>query len=98
MTISKYKKLIILFCVYIVFWIILISVLEILFKPEIPIALTRFLPLHDILLELGMIFIIVLPLSALIGLIIGGYFISPIILYLHIKFFGSKMYYGIQVE
>ncbi|MFX1418224.1 MAG: hypothetical protein ACFE9N_04800 [Promethearchaeota archaeon] len=98
MNFSKYKKLIIAFVVYVVFWIILISVLEVLFRPEIPLALTRLLPLDDILLQLGMIFIIILPLSALIGLIIGGYLISPIILYLHTKFFGSKMYYGIQVE
>ncbi|UCC21259.1 MAG: hypothetical protein JSV62_08275 [Promethearchaeota archaeon] len=98
MNFSKYKKLIILFVVYIVFWIILISILEILFRPEIPIALTRFIPLDDILLELGIIFIIILPLSAFTGLLIGGYLISPIILYLHIKFYGSKMYYGIQVR
>jgi hypothetical protein len=69
-----------------------------LFRPVIPIALTRFVPLDDILLELGLIFIIVLPLSALIGLLIGGYLISPIILYLHKKLYGSKMHYGIQLE
>jgi len=98
MSISKYKKLIILFSVYIVFWIIVISILEILFRPAIPIALTRFVPLNDILLELGIIFIIILPLSALIGLLIGGYLISPIILYLHKKLYGSRMHYGIQFE
>jgi len=76
----------------------MISVLEVLFRPEIPIALTRILPLDDALLELGIIFIIILPLSPLIGLIIGGYLISPIIIYLHKKFYGSKMHYGIQLE
>jgi hypothetical protein len=98
MSISKYKKLIILFFVYIVFWIIIINILEILFRPAIPIALTRFLPLNDILLELAIIFIIILPLSALIGLLIGGYLISPIILYLHKKLYGSRKHYGIQLE
>ncbi len=98
MNISKYKKLIILFSIYIVFWIIVIGVLEGLFRPVIPIALTRFVPLDDILLELGIIFIVILPLSALIGLFIGGYLISPIILYLHKKLYGSKMHYGIQLE
>ncbi|MFX0040354.1 MAG: hypothetical protein ACFFCY_07405 [Promethearchaeota archaeon] len=98
MNFSKYKKLIVLFIVYIVFWIIIVSILEILFRPSIPIALSRFVPLNDILLELGFIFIIVLPLSALVGLLIGGYLISPIIIYLHKKLYGSKMYYGIQFE
>ncbi len=98
MKISKYKKLLILFFVYIIFWIIIISILEILFRPVIPIDLSRFIPLDDVLLELGIIFIIILPLSALTGLIIGGYLISPIILYLHKKFYGSSMYYGIQTE
>ncbi|MFX0155511.1 MAG: hypothetical protein ACFE9Q_13395 [Candidatus Hodarchaeota archaeon] len=69
-----------------------------LFKPTIPIALTRFVPLNDVLLELALIFIIILPLSSLFGLLIGGYLITPIILYIHKKFYGSKMYYGIQIE
>jgi hypothetical protein len=64
----------------------------------IPIALSRFVPLDDILLELGLIFIVILPLSALIGSIIGGYLISPIILYFHKKLYSSKMHYGIQLE
>ncbi|MFX0003436.1 MAG: hypothetical protein ACFFAA_05940 [Promethearchaeota archaeon] len=98
MSFSKYKKLIVLFTIYIVFWIIVISILENLFRPAIPIALSRFVPLDDILLELGFIYIIILPLSALVGLLIGGYLISPIILYLHKKLYGSKMYYGIQFE
>jgi len=96
--ISKYRNLLILYIFYIIFWIIIISILKVLFKPAAPIALTRFLPLNDILLELGFIFIIILPLSALIGLIIGGYLITPIILYFHKKIYGSKKYYGIQVE
>lgn len=98
MKLSKYKTLIILFFLYILFWIIIISVLKILFQPAIPIALTRLIPLDDVLLELGIIFIISLPLSSLIGLIVGGYLIAPIILYLHKKIYGSKMHYGIQME
>lgn len=97
MKLSKYKTLIILFFLYILFWIIIISILKILFQPTIPIALTRLIPLDDVLLELGFIFIISLPLSSLIGLIIGGYLIGPIILYLHKKIYGSKMHYGIQM-
>lgn len=98
MKFSKYRTLLILFFIYIVFWIIIISVLNNLFQPAVPIALTRFVPLDNVLLELAIIFIIYLPLSSLIGLIIGGYLIAPMILYLHKKIYGSKMYYGIQTE
>jgi hypothetical protein len=98
MGISRYKILITVFLLYIIFWIIIISVLEIIFKPTLPLALTRFIPLDDVLLELGVIFIIILPLSSLAGLVIGGYLIAPFILILHKKIYGSKMYYGIQIE
>ena len=98
MNLSKYKNSLILFIFYIFFWIIIISILKELFKPSVTIALTRFLPLNDILLELAFIFIIIFPLSPLFGLFIGGYIIAPIILYLHKKIYGSKVHYGIQVE
>ncbi len=98
MKISKYRTLLIGFFLYIIFWIIIISVLKSLFHPAIPIALTRLIPIDDVLLELGIIFIISLPLSSLIGLILGGYLIAPLILYLHKKIYGSKMHYGIQRE
>ncbi|MFX0030000.1 MAG: hypothetical protein ACFE8B_12365 [Candidatus Hermodarchaeota archaeon] len=98
MNISKFRNLIILFVIYVVFWTVTISILEILFRPAIPITLTRFVPLDDVLLELEIIFIFILPLSALVGLFIGGFLISPIILYLHKKLYGSKMHYGIQLE
>jgi len=64
----------------------------------IPIRLSHLIPLDNILLELGFIFIIILPLSPLIGLIVGGYIIAPFILYFHKKIYGSKMHYGIQME
>ncbi|UCD00825.1 MAG: hypothetical protein JSV23_08040 [Promethearchaeota archaeon] len=96
--ISKYRNLLIIYVIYIIFWIIIVGILSVLIKPTARIALTRFSPSGDLLLELGLIFIIILPLSALIGLIIGGYLITPIILYLHKKIYGSKKYYGIQFE
>lgn len=98
MNLSKYKTPLILFLLYIIFWIIIVGFLRELFKPSIPIALTRFLPLNDVLLELASIFIIILPLSGLFGFFIGGYLITPMILYLHKKIYGSKKYYGIQVK
>lgn len=98
MKFSKYRTLITVFFIYIVFWIIIISILRLIFQPEIPIPLTALILVDDILLELGIIFVIFLPLSSLIGLIVGGYLITPLILYLHKKIYGSKMHYGIQIE
>jgi hypothetical protein len=98
MILSKYRKLLLLFFVYVIVWIIIISILELLFRLVDPIDLSRFVPVDDVLLELGIIFIIVLPLSALIGLFIGGYLLSPVVLFLHKKLYGSRMHYGIQTE
>jgi len=98
MKFSKYRTLITVFFIYIVFWIIIISILRLIFQPEIPIPLTALILVDDVLLELGIIFVIILPLSSFIGLIVGGYLITPLILYLHKKIYGSKMHYGIQIE
>ncbi|MCK4381336.1 MAG: hypothetical protein KAW51_09390 [Candidatus Lokiarchaeota archaeon] len=95
---SKFRNLIALYLLYIIFWIIIIALLRNLYRPAVPMALTRFIPLNDLFLELGIIFIVILPLSGIIGLIIGGYIISPLILSLHKKIYRSKRHYGIQRE
>jgi len=96
---SRYKNLIILYALYIVFWFVLIAILRILFFPEgAPFALTRFIPISDALIEVAIVFVLILPISGLIGTIVGGYVISPIIIVLHKGFFRSKKYYGIQYE
>ena len=95
---SKFRNLIILYLFYIIFWIIIIVLLRELYKPPAPMALTRFIPINDLFLELGIIFIVILPLSGIIGLFIGGYIISPLILYLHKRIYRSKRHYGIQRE
>jgi hypothetical protein len=43
-------------------------------------------------------FTLVFPLSSIIGVIIGGYCITPLILLIHKKVIGSKMHYGFQKE
>ena len=96
--VSRYRNLIILYILYCVFWVIVVVILREIFKPAAPIALTRFVPLNDVLIELLMIFIFILPISGIIGVILGGYIITPLILFLHKKIIGSKMYYGIQSE
>jgi len=95
---SKFRNLLILYLFYVIFWIIIIAILRNIYRPAEPMALTRFIPINDLFLELGLIFVVILPLSGIIGLIIGGYIISPLILYLHKKIYRSKRYYGIQRE
>ncbi len=92
----KYRNLIVIYLLYVIFWIIILTIFRLIFKPPSPIALSRFIPLDDVFIELAFIFIIIFPLSGLIGLLLGGYLITPLILYLHKKIFGSKMHYGIQ--
>ncbi len=94
----RYWTLLIWFVFYIIFWIIVIGIIQGLFRPKVPVALSRMVPLNDLYQEIGFIFIIILPLSAIFGVYIGGYLITPLILVIHKKFFGSKKYYGIQPE
>ena len=42
-----------------------------------------------------MIFIVILPLSSILGVLIGGYVFAPILLFTHKRIFGSKVEYGI---
>jgi len=96
---SKYRNLILLYVFYIVFWIILTSIMRVIIFPEgTPIALTRFIPVDDVLVELFLVFVILIPLSGIIGTLLGGYVLSPIIMILHKFFYRSKNYYGIQYE
>jgi len=94
----RYRNLLILFTLYCIFWIILVAILRDVLKPQTRFALTPFLPLNDAIIELAFIFSLILPLSSIIGVIFGGYLITPIVLFLHKKIYGSKMHYGIQYE
>ena len=94
----RYWALLIWFVFYIIFWIIVIGIIQGLFRPTVPVALSRMVPLNDLYQEIGFIFIVILPLSAVFGVVIGGYLITPLILVIHKKFFGLKKYYGIQPE
>lgn len=93
---SRYRGLIIVFILYCVFWILLVTLLRERFKITNPIALSRFIPLDDALAELAFIFTIILPISSVIGVLIGGYCITPMILFFHKKILGRKMHYGVQ--
>ncbi|MFX1477562.1 MAG: hypothetical protein ACFFCI_05485 [Promethearchaeota archaeon] len=93
---SRYRGLLIVFILYCVFWILLVTILREWFKITNPITLSRFIPLDDALTELAFIFAIILPISSVIGVLIGGYCITPMILFFHKKILGRKMHYGVQ--
>lgn len=95
--ISKYQNFIIIYLLYNAFWLILTSLLQLIFQPTIPISYARVVPfLNNILLELLFIFLLVFPLSGLFGVIIGDIVITPIILIIHKRIYRDKMFYGIQ--
>ena len=93
---AKYRNLIIIYVIYVIFWIILTTVLNNRISEIRNISLTRLIPINNLPIELALIFILILPLSGLLGLFIGGYILSPIIMFLHKKLIGSKMFYGVQ--
>jgi len=45
-----------------------------------------------------LIFIVILPLSSILGVLIGGYVFAPILLFTHKRIFGSKVEYGIYTK
>ena len=96
---SRYRNLLISYVLYIVFWFILTYILRnILFRDVPPVALTRFIPVNDVLIELIMVFVLILPISGIIGTFFGGYILSPMIMVFHKSFYRSSKFYGIQSE
>jgi len=96
---SRYKNLLISYVLYIIFWFVLTYILRnILFPDGTPVALTRFIPVDDALIELIMVFVLILPISGIIGTFLGGYILSPLIMVFHKSFYRSSKFYGIQSE
>lgn len=58
--------------------------------------LTPLIPINNQYAEMALIFLVFTPISALIGGLIGGYFLAPAFLFIHKNFLGSKLLYGIQ--
>jgi len=54
------------------------------------------IPSNDQYVEVGLILLVFAPISALVGGLIGGYFLAPVFLFIHKNILGSKMLYGIQ--
>ncbi|NVM45441.1 MAG: hypothetical protein HWN79_11045 [Candidatus Lokiarchaeota archaeon] len=96
---SRYRNLILLYVLYIVFWFILSAIMSVIIFPEgTPNAVIQFIPVDDVLSILVIVFLVLIPISGIIGALLGGYVLSPIIMILHKFFYGSKKFYGIQYE
>ncbi len=93
---SKYKKSLIIFCVYCLFWVVIsFSMSRILGYGQ---NLSPLIPFRDAGLEIGFISIMFLPLASIIGTLIGGYLFTPLFLYLHTKTFRNRYQYGIYLK
>jgi len=92
-------KLIIVFILYILFWIILISTLKSpIVALNVDVALTALIPGQDIMIALTFIFLFILPVTSIVASFIGGYLLTPIVIMLHKIFFRKKNFYGVQYE
>lgn len=96
---SRYRNLIILYFIYIIFWFILSAIVGVIIFPEgTPKALILFFPVDDVLAILVLVFLVLIPISGILGALVGGCVLSPLIMILHKFFYGSKKFYGIQYE
>jgi len=57
---------------------------------------TPLIPSNDQYVEVTLILSVFSPISALIGGLVGGYFLAPAFLFIHKNILGSKLLYGIQ--
>jgi hypothetical protein len=69
-----------------------------MFPEGTPTAFIRFIPVDDVLEELVIVFLLFIPISGIIGTLLGGYILPPIIMVVHKLFFRNKKFYGIQYE
>lgn len=96
MFVSRYKRALIIILVY---YVLLLCLSYYVRSNELfddPIYLTPFVPSNDMYVQVNLILLVFVPVSALIGGLLGGYFLAPIFLFLHKKIFGSKYSYWIQ--
>ena len=91
---KKYLKPLILFLIYCILWLIFSTVLYILIPKGT--QLTQYLNINSIGTEMSLIFILIIPASSLVGYLLGGYVLSPVYLYFHVKIFGKRVDYGIR--
>jgi len=98
--ISRYKKALIIVFVYYIVVLILLSYasssveLENLFDSGR--YLTPLIPFYNRWTQLALIFLVFAPISGLIGALIGGYVLGPVLLFTRKIILGSKILCGIQ--
>ena len=96
-SIRKYKKTLIIILVYCVLLLSLAGYAISRATPEaLEISLTPLIPVSNQYIEIALIFLVICPISALLGSLIEGYLLAPTFLFIHKKIFGSKLLYGIQ--
>ena len=94
--ISKYKRAL---TIIIVYYVLLLSLSYYVKSNELfddPIHLTPLIPSDDMYMQVELILLVFVPISALIGGLVGGYILAPIFLFLHKKIVGPKLFYWIQ--
>ena len=95
---SKYRKAIIILIAYYVLILCLLSYFSLseTFSGQQSPYFSPLIPSNDSNVEVTLILLVFAPISALIGGLIGGYFLSPVFLFIHKNILGSKMLYGFQ--
>ncbi|MFX0076593.1 MAG: hypothetical protein ACFE96_14215 [Candidatus Hermodarchaeota archaeon] len=97
--ISRYQDLIVYYGLYILFWIVLSALMRVIIFPEgTPPAFFQYFPANDVITIMVVVFLIFIPISGIIGALIGGYILTPLILVLHKLFFKSSKFHSIQYE
>lgn len=98
--IARYKKPLIIILSYYVLVLLLLSYasssveLERLFDSRK--YLTALIPFYNRWTQLALIFLVFAPISSLIGALMGGYFLGPVLLFTRKIILGSKIFCGIQ--
>ena len=95
--ISNYKKALIIIFVYYFLLLGLFSYFSLseTYSEHGP-SFSPLIPSNDQYVEVALILLVFAPISALVGGLIGGYFLAPVFLFIHKNILGSKMRYGIQ--
>ena len=91
---SKYKKPLIVFGIYIALGLLL--ALTVTFLEGADIEISPILPGETQNVELIFLFLIFYPLAAIIGGILAGYAFTPLFFFVHKKIIGRKMVFGIE--
>ena len=94
--VSRYKRALIIILVY---YVLLLCLSYYVRSNELfddPIYLTPFVPNNDMYVQVNLILLVFVPVSALIGGLFGGYFLAPIFLFLHKKSLDQSILIGFK--